>query len=361
MLDFINNLSNKTKIIICVSSLTLATVLILVLVFCANPRNEAVADTATQPVRVMIAETIPDGTTASTAETEATTENTETTSSAENTEADAVASTEPSYFTDEYGNKYLSVKEEVRTLGNVHVRKGPSVGFAKLGILSVGTRVTRIGVGENGWSKVLYGGGDKEGYVVSFYLDITGDVEATAVDETVYAMRDANIRNGTNILCKQIGVLPKGTAIRRVAIYNNGWSKVLYKNQEAFMYSLYLVNAPIEEEADETKAATETVAETEGENTEPEATEPTDANGEPIVEPVGEIVESIAYTDTNDRVYAIADANIRVGPDGECEKLGVLKKGEAITRLRSGDDGWDVVVFNGKEAFVYTKFLSTKP
>lgn len=60
------------------------------------------------------------------------------------------------------------------------------------------------------------------------------------VDETVYALRQANIRSLPGKENKKLGSLEWGESIRRIGIGSNGWSKVIYDGQVAYMYSSYL-------------------------------------------------------------------------------------------------------------------------
>ena len=65
----------------------------------------------------------------------------------------------------QYVIKYEEVNEKVFVVSPVNVRSGPSKSNNVLSTLSTGDTVTRVGIGENGWSKVVYG--DQEAYVVS--------------------------------------------------------------------------------------------------------------------------------------------------------------------------------------------------
>jgi hypothetical protein len=64
--------------------------------------------------------------------------------------------------------KYQEVNETVYANAKVNVRIGPSTEYERIGSLAVGDSVTRIGIGEDGWSKVIYNG--QEAYVFSAYL-----------------------------------------------------------------------------------------------------------------------------------------------------------------------------------------------
>lgn len=60
------------------------------------------------------------------------------------------------------------------------------------------------------------------------------------VDETVYALRSANIRSGPGKSYDKLDTLEWAGSIRRIGIGSNGWSQVIYNGQTAYMYSAYL-------------------------------------------------------------------------------------------------------------------------
>ena len=61
------------------------------------------------------------------------------------------------------------------------------------------------------------------------------------VNETVYAMSVVNIRLGPGIDYDKIGQLQTNEPIHRNGIGDNGWSRVVYNNQEAYISSNYLM------------------------------------------------------------------------------------------------------------------------
>jgi len=63
---------------------------------------------------------------------------------------------------------FKSVKEEMYATGNINVRKSYSADSDKLGSLTTGEKITRTGIGDNGWSKVTYNG--STGYVKTSLL-----------------------------------------------------------------------------------------------------------------------------------------------------------------------------------------------
>lgn len=60
------------------------------------------------------------------------------------------------------------------------------------------------------------------------------------VDETVYATANVNIRKSASTSSDVIGGLKKGENIKRIAVGDNGWSKVTYNGKTAFIASEYL-------------------------------------------------------------------------------------------------------------------------
>lgn len=65
-------------------------------------------------------------------------------------------------------------------------------------------------------------------------------VNFTDADETVYATSSVNVRKGPSTDYDKIGALSYGESVKRIGIGDNGWSKVIYKDQEAYISSNYL-------------------------------------------------------------------------------------------------------------------------
>lgn len=69
------------------------------------------------------------------------------------------------------------------------------------------------------------------------------DVVFTDADEIVYADGNVNIRTGPGTEHSVIATLRSGEAIRRTGVGNNGWSRVTYKGQTAYMYTKLLTTS----------------------------------------------------------------------------------------------------------------------
>ena len=74
----------------------------------------------------------------------------------------------------------------------------------------------------------------------TYAADNDNGVVFTEVDETVYAITTVNVRNGPGTKFTKIGMLSYGDPIQRIAIGANGWSKVLYNGETAYIYTTYL-------------------------------------------------------------------------------------------------------------------------
>lgn len=61
-----------------------------------------------------------------------------------------------------------------------------------------------------------------------------------AVDENVYSTADVHIRESYSTNSKILGNLKKGEQIKRTGVCDNGWSRVVYNNQDAYIFGDYL-------------------------------------------------------------------------------------------------------------------------
>lgn len=92
------------------------------------------------------------------------------------------------------GVVFTEVQETVYATGTVNIRTGPSTSFKKIGVLIYGHAIQRIGIGENGWSKVLYNGGTA--YIFSEYLSTTRPVVTAPEVDYAKLIREIAMANG---------------------------------------------------------------------------------------------------------------------------------------------------------------------
>ena len=66
------------------------------------------------------------------------------------------------------------------------------------------------------------------------------------------------------------------------------------------------------------------------------------------------------FTSVNQTVYATEDdINVRANYSTESTKLGTLAKGDSVTRIGIGTNGWSKVTYKGQTAYIVSEYLST--
>ena len=70
--------------------------------------------------------------------------------------------------------------------------------------------------------------------------------------------------------------------------------------------------------------------------------------------------EEPSWTETGDKVYATTSMNVRSGWATSYSLVGGLKKGDSVTRISVGSNGWDKIKYNGKTAYVFSRLLTTE-
>ncbi len=76
----------------------------------------------------------------------------------------------------------------------------------------------------------------------------------TAVNQTVYAKNETNIRESYSTTSKSFGMLEVGESIVRIGVGDNGWSKVTYNGKTAYVYSSNLTTTKPEQKKSTDKA-----------------------------------------------------------------------------------------------------------
>ena len=130
-----------------------------------------------------------------------------------------------------------STPQYATTTTTVNVRNSDSVQADKLGKVPQGTRLQVQEVRINGWTKVLYEG--KDGYIKSEYLQFAESAAGQNVIGTVTATTRVNIRAAANETAERLGQLAAGESLNLLAV-EDGWCKVVYNNQTAYVKSDYV-------------------------------------------------------------------------------------------------------------------------
>ncbi len=132
-----------------------------------------------------------------------------------------------------------TVTETVKATTTVNVRSSDSETADKLGKVSTGTTLTRIEARVNGWSKVLYEG--QEGYIKSEFLEVvSAETGGDATTGYVTVKENVNIRESADQNADRVALAYQGTKLELIEHMSNGWTKVKYNGQTAYVKSEYV-------------------------------------------------------------------------------------------------------------------------
>lgn len=215
------------------------------------------------------------------------------------------------------GVKFTRVNDTVKTTESLNIRTGPSVSYNKVGEFGAGDPVTRIGIGSNGWSQIIYN--DKVCYVNSGYLTDIADssnnkTETSSKQENIYRVttEDLNVRTGPSVSYKKIGLLQKNETIVSLGVKGE-WHQINFEGQVAYVSGTCLAKVT--------------------NNTNPNTT------------PSGEVY------------YTTDNLNVRTGPSVIYKKIGTLNNNEKVVSLGIKNN-WHKINFNGQVGYVNGGYLS---
>lgn len=122
--------------------------------------------------------------------------------------------------------------EYATATATVRVRSSDSEQADILGRVTEGTRLQVQQVGLNGWTKVIYEGGD--GYIKSEFLEFSESAANLEVIGTVMATTNINIRSAASQSSERLGMLAGGETLDLLAVEGD-WCKVVYNGQVAYV------------------------------------------------------------------------------------------------------------------------------
>jgi len=241
--------------------------------------------------------------------------------------------------------KFTEVNEIVTAKEITNLRTVPSSADPDtvVAVLKNGDTAKRIGIGDNGWSKLEYDG--QILYAVSSYLttDLTAKkpTPTTAptpagpvfkeVNEKVTAKEKTNLRSepSTKSSDSIVDVLEYGDIALRTGISDNGWSRVEYNGKVLYAVSNYLTTDLKYKD-----------------NNKPSADNPE---------------AGISFTAVNEKVTAKEVTNLRSVPSTASPDtvVAVLNKGDIAIRTGIGHNGWSRVEYKGQVLYAVTNYLVT--
>ena len=157
--------------------------------------------------------------------------------------------------------RFSPVNEQVTAKEVVNLRRLPSVEHEDaevIGQLNHGDVATRVGVSDNGWSKLEYNG--VTCYAVTSYLTLAGETVAQTepaeheiqtqfepIADRVTAKVEVNLRSLPSVEdpdCVVVASIKNGEVVERTGINRDvGWSRVVYNGQTLYCITRYLTEA----------------------------------------------------------------------------------------------------------------------
>jgi len=235
---------------------------------------------------------------------------------------------------------YTDVNETVTAKDIVNLRIGAGTNFDIVGTLKNGEKLTRTGVGKNGWSRLKKNG--KTVYAITSYLttdlsyetvkeDIVAGKKFTPFNDSVTAKIETNLRSLPNTDSEIVGSLKSGEFLKRTAKSDSGWSRLSYKGKTVYAMSSLLSNEVIKQ---------------------PESN---------VSSTVPSNNESY-FKEVSEQVTAKEETNLRTAPTTiDSSVVYTLKKGEYIERIgicEAGKaSGWSKLIYNGQTVYAITNYL----
>lgn len=148
------------------------------------------------------------------------------------------------------GSETVTVVTKVKAIDVVNIRSSDSETADKLGKAAIGDEFKLIEKIENGWSKVEYNG--SPAYIKSMYLEDVEFVEAALEDTsntqaagdtvtgTVTATANVRIRSAASETSEKLGLAYRGEKLDLIMKQADGWTKIKYKGQVAYVKSDYV-------------------------------------------------------------------------------------------------------------------------
>ncbi len=227
---------------------------------------------------------------------------------------------------------YTDVNENVTAKNEVNLRSGAGTNFDVVAVLKNGTVAKRTGVGENGWSRLVYDG--KTVYAITSYLttdlnikpepkpDIVDGNTFTAQNDSVTAKQEVNLRLSPTTSGQIAGLLKNGTVLQRTAVSNKGWSRLVYEGQTVYAITSYLT---------------------------------ADLSYKP---PVDDGIKT-EFQAVNEQVTAKSETNLRTLPSvTDSQLVYTLKNGEYLTRTGISTNGWSRLEYNGQTVYAVSSYLT---
>lgn len=145
------------------------------------------------------------------------------------------------------------------------------------------------------------------------------------VNQIVKATDTINVRKSDSEEADKLGKLAQGTEVTRVEDKANGWSRIIFEDQEAYVKSDYL----------EVVSENEEVADNQDDDTEQDA----------------------SSVNAGASVTAQTNVNVRNQPGETSDKIGTATAGTSYTVKETLNDGWIAIDYKGQTGYAKAEFF----
>lgn len=121
---------------------------------------------------------------------------------------------------------------------DVNVRSAGSLDGAVIGGYAAGSAIAQLGVTSDGWAQIQYN--QSVGYIWNEFVVAEKPVTTSNTSGVMYATVPLNVRDTWSSDGQLLGTLAKGESIEITGKTSNGWTRVNYKGNRAYVYSDYL-------------------------------------------------------------------------------------------------------------------------
>lgn len=174
---------------------------------------------------------------------------------------------------------------------------------------------------------------DSEGDADAAETEVVSETEDTTPVSTVKTVRATdvvNVRSSDSETADKVGKAQIGDEFTLLEEKGNGWSKITFEGNDAFIKSEFL------------ETVSEEIAETSNTVNEPENTNSTATQ---------------AAAGNGDTVTVIENVNVRKSASETGEKLGLAYIGEKLELVMKQADGWTKVKYNGQTGYVKSDYV----
>lgn len=227
---------------------------------------------------------------------------------------------------------YSAVNEQVTAKTLTNLRERATTKSDIVATLAYGEAVTRVGIGQNGWSKLIYQG--QTVYAITSYLttdfssgpqvpeqDVVAGNTFTPQSDSVTAKEYVNLRSLPTTEGAIVGTLSAGQFLQRTAVSDLGWSRLSYNGQTVYAITSYLT--------------TELPAQT-------NAPDPDDG-----------------FVPVDEEITAKEETNLRTAPSTtDSEVVYTLHHGEYVRRVGIHNNGWSKLIYNGQTVYAISSYLT---